>query len=113
MSAVTKAGADIVLLQDGSASMWVTDVRPDRWQRSVQFIRAFAEALSWKGDRVALAIFAHLASPQTRLTKDPNARLDHPRAAALGAEVRLVKQVPDTGAMFDNTYVRDASSATS
>jgi Ca-activated chloride channel family protein len=80
VSAVTKAGADIVLLQDGSASMWVTDVRPDRWQRSVQFIRAFAEALSWKGDRVALAIFAHLAAPQTRLTNDPNAMfffLDH------------------------------------
>jgi hypothetical protein len=55
-------------------------VTPDRWQRSVQFIRAFAEALSWKGDRVALAIFAHLASPQTRLTNDPNALfffLDH------------------------------------
>src|SRR3989442_13159141 len=73
VSAVTKAGADIVILQDGSASMWVKDVMPDRWQRSVQFIRAFAEALSWKGDRVALAIFAHLASPQTRLTNDPNA----------------------------------------
>ena len=80
VSAVTTAGADIVILQDGSASMWTRDVRPDRWQRSVQFIRAFAEALSWKGDRVALAIFAHLASPQTRLTKDPNALfffLDH------------------------------------
>ena len=25
----------------------------------------------------------------------------------------LVKQVPDVNAMFDNTYVRDASSATS
>jgi Ca-activated chloride channel homolog len=80
VSTLTKAGADIVILQDGSASMWARDVKPDRWQRSVQFIRAFAEALSWKGDRVALAIFAHLASPQTRLTKDPNALfffLDH------------------------------------
>ena len=80
VSAVRQAGADIVLLQDGSASMWVSDVRPDRWGRSVQFIRAFAEALSWKGDRVALAIFAHLAVPQMRLTKDPNAMfffLDH------------------------------------
>ena len=77
---VRKAGADIVILQDGSASMWVRDVMPDRWQRSMRFIRAFAEALSWKGDRVALAIFAHLASPQTRLTNDPNALfffLDH------------------------------------
>ena len=80
VSAVTTGGADIVILQDGSASMWARDVTPDRWQRSVQFIRAFAEALSWKGDRVALAIFAHLASPQTRLTNDPNALfffLDH------------------------------------
>jgi Ca-activated chloride channel homolog len=80
VSAVTKAGADIVILQDGSASMWVRDVTPDRWQRSIRFIRAFAEALSWKGDRAALAIFAHLASPQTRLTNDPNALfffLDH------------------------------------
>ncbi len=34
----------------------------------------------WRGDRVALALFAHLASPQVRLTKDPNALfffLDH------------------------------------
>src|SRR5262245_12652838 len=80
VSTVTTGGADIVILQDGSASMWARDVTPDRWQRSVQFIRAFAEALSWKGDRVALAIFAHLASPQTRLTNDPNALfffLDH------------------------------------
>jgi len=73
ISVVSKAGADIVILQDGSASMYVTDVMPNRWQRSVQFMRAFAEALSWKGDRVALAIFAHLAAPQMRLTKDPNA----------------------------------------
>ena len=80
VSAVITGGADIVILQDGSASMWTRDVTPDRWRRSVQFIRAFADALSWKGDRVALAIFAHLASPQTRLTNDPNALfffLDH------------------------------------
>jgi Ca-activated chloride channel family protein len=76
----TTAAADIVILQDGSASMYVTDVAPSRWQRSVRFIRAFAEALSWKGDRVALALFAELAAPQLRLTKDPNALfffLDH------------------------------------
>jgi Ca-activated chloride channel homolog len=80
VSAMITGGADIVILQDGSASMWARDVTPDRWQRSVQFIRAFAEGLSWKGDRVALAVFAHLASPQTRLTNDPNALfffLDH------------------------------------
>ena len=80
MSVVRSGGADIVLLQDGSASMYVRDVGPDRWQRSIQFVRAFADALAWKGDRVALALFAHLASPQVRLTKDPNALfffLDH------------------------------------
>ena len=77
---VRKAGADIVILQDGSASMYVKDVKPDRWRRSMQFLRAFADALSWKGDRVALAIFAHTAAPQVRLTKDPNSFfffLDH------------------------------------
>jgi hypothetical protein len=69
---VRKAGADIVILQDGSASMYVKDVKPDRWRRSVQFLRVFADALSWKGDRVALALFAHTVAPQVRLTKDPN-----------------------------------------
>jgi Ca-activated chloride channel family protein len=79
-SVVRRASADFVLLQDGSSSMYVADVKPDRWRRSVQFLRAFAEALSWKGDRVALALFAHLAAPQLRLTRDPNSLfffLDH------------------------------------
>ena len=73
LSSFRKASADIVILQDASASMYVSDVRPDRWRRSVQFLRTFAETLSWKGDRVALALFAQLAAPQVRLTKDPNA----------------------------------------
>jgi Ca-activated chloride channel family protein len=75
-----RASADIVILQDASASMYVTDVRPDRWRKSVAFLRTFAESLSWKGDRVALALFAQLAAPQVRLTKDPNSLfffLDH------------------------------------
>ena len=74
------ASADVVILQDGSASMYVRDVAPDRWRRSVRFLRTFAETLSWKGDRVALALFANLCSPQVRLTRDPNALfffLDH------------------------------------
>jgi len=60
--------------------MYVKDVKPDRWRRSVQFLRVFADALSWKGDRVALALFAHTVAPQVRLTKDPNSFfffLDH------------------------------------
>jgi Ca-activated chloride channel family protein len=73
VSSVRRASADVVILQDGSASMYVTDVRPDRWRRSVQFLRTFAETLSWQGDRVALALFAQLAAPQVRLTRDPNA----------------------------------------
>jgi von Willebrand factor type A domain-containing protein len=73
LSTVRKASADVVVLQDASASMYVSDVRPDRWRRSVQFLRTFAETLSWQGDRVALALFAQLAAPQVRLTKDPNA----------------------------------------
>jgi len=80
IAAIRNASADIVILQDGSASMYVKDVDPDRWRRSVRFLRTFAGALSWKGDRVALALFAHLCSPQVRLTKDPNALfffLDH------------------------------------
>lgn len=80
VSAVRTASADIVLLLDGSASMYVRDVSPDRWQRSVRFLRTFAESLSWQGDRVALALFSQLAAPQVRLTRDPNALfffLDH------------------------------------
>ena len=80
ISVVRNNSADIVLLQDGSASMYVTDVQPDRWRRSMQFVRTFADMLPWKGDRVALALFAHIATPQVRLTSDPNALfffLDH------------------------------------
>lgn len=81
VTAVSRTGADVVILQDGSASMYVGDVKPDRWRRSVQFLRTFADSLTWKrGDRVALALFAHLAAPQLRLTTDPNALfffLDH------------------------------------
>ena len=73
VSSVRQASADVVILQDASASMYVSDVRPDRWRRSVQFLRTFAETLRWQGDRVALALFAQLAAPQVRLTKDPNA----------------------------------------
>ncbi len=74
------AGADFIILQDGSASMRVSDVAPDRWRRSVTWIRTFAELLGWRDQRVALALFAHRAAPQVRLTRDPNALfffLDH------------------------------------
>ncbi len=35
VSVLQKSRTDIVILQDGSASMYVNDVRPDRWQRSL------------------------------------------------------------------------------
>ena len=63
---------DLVVVQDASTSMRVADVAPDRWQRSMTFIRALVEALPWKGDRVALAVFSAHAMPQVRLARDPN-----------------------------------------
>jgi hypothetical protein len=94
---INRAGLDIVVLQDGSASMHVTDVvapptrleaatarsrrsSPEplrakaetRWQRSMAFLRLLGDSLSWNDDRMALTVFAHIATPQVRLTKDPN-----------------------------------------
>lgn len=63
---------DLVVILDGSASMYVDDVKPDRWGRSVVWLRNLVETLPWKGDRIALAAFAHKASPMVRLTSDPN-----------------------------------------
>jgi Ca-activated chloride channel family protein len=70
--ALRQGGMDLVLLQDGSASMRVKDVPGDRWQRSTQFLRMLGDSMSWKEDRIALAVFARIAAPQIRLTKDPN-----------------------------------------
>jgi hypothetical protein len=89
---INRAGLDIVVLQDGSASMHVQDVsayaraqsgelRRDnaspagaatRWQRSMDFVRLLGDSLSWTDDRMALTVFAHIATPQVRLTSDPN-----------------------------------------
>jgi Ca-activated chloride channel family protein len=71
-SFVRTGGADIVVLLDGSASMYVTDVEGNRWQRSVRFLRTLGDSLSWDNDRIALSLFAHIATPQVRLTRDPN-----------------------------------------
>ena len=79
-TAVRQGGLDVVLLVDGSASMRVRDVAGDRWQRAVRFLRTFGDSLSWTNDRIALSLFAHIATPQIRLTKDPNTYfffLDH------------------------------------
>jgi hypothetical protein len=87
---VSRAGLDLVVLQDGSASMHVGDLssfartnsgelRPSnaspvatRWQRSMDFLRLVGDSLSWSDDRMALTVFAHIATPQIRLTSDPN-----------------------------------------
>jgi len=71
-TAMRSGGVDIVILQDGSASMYVQDVAGSRWKRSVQFLRVLGDQLSWNSDRISLALFAHIAAPQIRLTKDPN-----------------------------------------
>jgi Ca-activated chloride channel family protein len=76
-----RAGVDVVVLQDASASMHVVDAGGlARWNRSMQFLRTLGDALSWHEDRIALAAFAHIAAPQIRLTRDPNTLfffLDH------------------------------------
>lgn len=72
VSTLRTAGIDLVILQDGSASMRVKDVQGNRWQRSMQFLRTIGESLQWEDDRVALALFASIATPQVRLTRDPN-----------------------------------------
>ena len=69
---VNRAGLDIVVLQDASASMHVDDVPGNRWQRSMDFVRLLGDSLSWTDDRMALTVFAHIATPQVRLTSDPN-----------------------------------------
>src|SRR5438874_9735530 len=69
---VRTAGVDLVILQDGSASMRTPDVTGDRWQRSIRFLRVLGESLAWRDDRIAMALFAHIAAPQVRLTRDPN-----------------------------------------
>src|SRR5262245_18376692 len=72
VSVLRTAGIDLVILQDGSASMRTRDVAGDRLQRSIRFLRTLGESLAWRDDRIAMALFAHIAAPQVRLTKDPN-----------------------------------------
>ena len=79
-SLIRTAGIDLVVLQDGSTSMRVQDVTGNRWQRSMRFLRQLGESVSWKNERIAMALFARIATPQVRLTKDPNTYfffLDH------------------------------------
>ena len=80
VSLTRTAGIDLVVLQDGSTSMRVRDVAGNRWTRSMGFLRQLGESVRWKDDRIAMALFARIATPQVRLTKDPNTYfffLDH------------------------------------
>jgi Ca-activated chloride channel family protein len=70
--AIRQGGMDLVVIQDGSASMYVKDVPGDRWQRSMRFLRLLGDSMSWTSDRIAMTVFARIAAPQIRLTKDPN-----------------------------------------
>jgi len=70
--ALRQAGMDLIILQDGSASMRVKDVPGDRWQRSTRFLRMLGDSMSWTDDRIAMTVFARIATPQVRLTRDPN-----------------------------------------
>jgi Ca-activated chloride channel family protein len=72
ISMVRTGGVDMVVLLDGSASMHTRDVSGDRWKRSIRFLRTLGDSLRWDDDRVALTLFARIAAPQVRLTKDPN-----------------------------------------
>lgn len=72
VSVSLSGSVDVIFIQDGSASMRVRDVRPHRWGRSLEFMRNFARALPWRGDRVGLAAFSSYAAPQIRFTRDPN-----------------------------------------
>ena len=79
-----RAGLDVIVLQDASASMRVADTggggATERWRRSMAFLRELGDALSWTNDRLAMIAFAHIATPQIRLTRDPNTLfffLDH------------------------------------
>ena len=38
----------------------------------MDFLRLLGDSLSWNDDRMALTVFAHIATPQIRLTNDPN-----------------------------------------
>lgn len=89
VSLIRTAGVDLVILQDGSTSMRVRDVTGGRWTRSMRFLRQLGESISWKNDRIAMALFARIATPQVRLTKDPNTYfffLDHLRESPFRVE---------------------------
>jgi Ca-activated chloride channel family protein len=65
---VQQRGVDLVVVLDVSRSMLAEDVRPNRLERSKQFIRDLVEQLG--GDRVALVTFAGTATIKCPLTVD-------------------------------------------
>ena len=53
---------------------------PTAGSAAQRFLRTLADTLSWKGDRVALALFAHRTAPQLRLSEGPECAVLLPRS---------------------------------
>jgi Ca-activated chloride channel homolog len=102
---VKRAGVDLVIALDASASMLARDVKPSRLERAKLEISALLDRL--KGDRVGLVVFAGEAFVQCPLTVDYSAaklflRAVDPAAmpqqgTALAAALRESKRVLDGG----------------
>lgn len=72
LSSRSKEKIRIVVLQDASPSMYVEDVRPNRWQRSMEWLKVFVDVFSWDGSRLGVVLFSNYASPSINLVGDPN-----------------------------------------
>ena len=102
---VKRAGVDLVIALDASASMLARDVKPSRLERAKLEISALLDQL--KGDRVGLVVFAGEAFVQCPLTIDYSAARLFLRAVdpstmpqqgtALGQALRESKRVLDGG----------------
>ena len=102
---VKRAGVDLVVALDASASMLARDVKPSRLERAKLEISSLLDQL--KGDRVGLVVFAGEAFVQCPLTVDYSAaklflRAVDPTAmpqqgTALAAALRESKRVLDGG----------------
>jgi len=68
---IARRGLDMAIMLDISASMKKKDLRPNRWQRAVLELQAFAARA--RGDRMALLAFAGEAGLQAPLTDDATA----------------------------------------
>lgn len=65
---VKRKGIDVIIALDVSKSMLAEDIKPNRLERSKQFISRFIDNLS--GDRIGLIVFAGKAFLQLPITTD-------------------------------------------